>query len=102
MAEALTRGYATASTDTGHTGDSGSTFLHIGRSWWITPIVRERDDDRCQGDRDCIPWRCAEAVVLNGCSLGGRQGLMEAQRFPADYGGIIVGAPANLQTRLSV
>ena len=35
-----------------------------------------------------------------GCSTGGRQGLMEAQRYPADYDGIVAGAPANFWTRM--
>ena len=37
---------------------------------------------------------------FTGCSNGGRQALMEAQRFPEDYDGIIAGAPANYWTKV--
>jgi hypothetical protein len=38
--------------------------------------------------------------VFNACSNGGRQALVEAQRYPGDYDGIIAGAPASYWTHL--
>jgi feruloyl esterase len=102
MAEALKRGYATASTDTGHTGNTAAPFLghpeklvDFGyRAVHEMTVAAKAIIDAFYGTR-------AKFSYWNGCSSGGRQGLMEAQRFPADYDGIIAGAPANPQTRLA-
>lgn len=102
MAEAIARGYATASTDTGHTGESGSFALghpekFVDYAWRAVHEMTVAAKSIVAAFYDRQPRRS----YWNGCSTGGRQGLMEAQRFPLDYDGIIAGAPANPRSMLN-
>ena len=102
MAEALMRGYATASTDTGHTGNTAAPFL--GHPEKLIDFGYRAVHEMTAAARAIIGVFYGTAPKFSywtGCSGGGRQGLMEAQRFPGDYDGIIAGAPANPSTRLS-
>jgi feruloyl esterase len=102
MAEALKRGYATASTDTGHAASAGSGFL--GHPEKLADFGYRAVHEMTVAAKAIIDAFFGSGPKLsywNGCSGGGRQGLMEAQRFPADYDGIIAGAPANPLTRLA-
>jgi len=100
MANALRRGYATASTDTGHTGDDvifgkGHPEKVIDYGWRAIHLMTENAKlivRNAQG-------RFADKSYFVGCSAGGHQAMSEAQRFPDDYDGIIAGAPASNRIR---
>jgi feruloyl esterase len=104
MIEPLARGYATASTDTGHEGSvmDGSFALGHPEKW--ADFGYRAVHEMTVKSKAIIAAHYGRSATFshwNGCSTGGRQGLMEAQRFPTDYDGIIAGAPANYMTRLS-
>ena len=94
LADWLRRGYAAASTDTGHSGPSASfavghpeKLIDFGyRSVHETAVQGKATVSALYGSAPRFPY-------FNGCSGGGRQSFMEAQRFPEDFDGIIAGAP---------
>ena len=96
LADAVRDGYASSSTDTGHVGGSGSFAL--GHPEKLADFGWRSQHEMTLKSKAIIAafyGNNARLSYWNGCSTGGRQGLKEAQRFPADYDGIIAGAPAN-------
>jgi feruloyl esterase len=103
LATALRGGYATASTDTGHVGTGGDGSFAPGHPEKVIDFGYRAVHDMTVAAKAIIAAyyrRGPRLSYWNGCSTGGRQGLMEAQRYPADYDGILAGAPANYWTHL--
>ena len=99
MDEILRRGYATAGTDTGH---------NAGDPWWAVGHPEKAVDYlyrakhlttvAAKGLIAAYYGKPASYSYFSSCSNGGRQGLLEAQRYPEDYDGLIIGAPWNFQS----
>jgi feruloyl esterase len=101
MVSALQEGYATASTDTGHKG--GNALFGIGHPEKVVDYAYRSVHEMTVKSKAIINafyGKGARLSYWNGCSTGGRQGLMEAQRYPEDFDGIVAGAPANYHSHL--
>ena len=101
MASALQEGYATASTDTGHKG--GNATFAIGHPEKVIDFAYRAVHEstvKAKAIMTSFYDRAPRLSYWNGCSTGGRQGLMEAQKYPDDFDAVIAGAPANYQTHL--
>ena len=104
MGEPLTRGYATASTDTGHEGNATDASFALGHPEKVIDFGYRSVHEMTLKAKAIVAAYYGHAPKLsywNGCSTGGRQGLKEAQQFVEDYDGIVAGAPANFFTHLS-
>lgn len=96
MQTAIRAGYATAGSDTGHTGGNGS--FAVGHPEQVIDFGYRAIHEMAVQSKSLIKAFYGESEKLSyfvGCSTGGRQALMEAQRYPNDFDGIIAGAPAN-------
>ena len=90
----LSSGYATANTDMGHSGAQypGATFgtsrpLEIDYGWRATHVTAVIAKGIMQAYYGAWPIYS----YWDGCSTGGRQAAVEAQRFPGDFDGIVAG-----------
>jgi hypothetical protein len=90
-------GYATAGTDTGHEG------IGIKADWALNNMERQVNFRHLAVHRTAIVSKeiirrfyCSDSEYsyFLGCSRGGGQAMMEAQRYPDDFDGIVAGAPA--------
>ena len=98
MVGPLSRGYAVASTDTGHEGDQADASFAVGHPEKLVDFGWRAVHEMTVKSKAIIAQHygtTARRSYWVGCSSGGRQGLKEAQRFPADYDAISAGAPAN-------
>jgi feruloyl esterase len=101
LSSALKEGYATASNDTGHKG--GNASFAVGHPEKLRDFAYRAVHEMAVKSKIIIAAFYGVGPKLsywNGCSTGGRQGLMEAQRHPEDFDGIVAGAPANYWTHL--
>jgi len=96
MAPGVSLGYATASTDTGHIGSSTDGSFALGQPQKIIDFgYRSIHGMTAIGKQIAAAFygKTAQRAYFSACSTGGRQALMEAQRFANDYDGIVAGDP---------
>ncbi len=95
LAQAVAAGYAGASTDTGHVGNTAA--FAIGHPEKVIDMGYRAVHEmtvKAKAIMDAYYGTGPKMSFWNGCSQGGRQGMTEAQRYPADFDAIVAGAPA--------
>lgn len=103
MSWALEAGYAVSGTDAGHSGGTLDADWALGHPEKIVDFGWRAIHLTALASKAIVADYYGTAprhAYFSGCSDGGREALMEAQRFPQDYDGIVAGAPASDWTKL--
>jgi len=103
LAGAVAHGYVTAATDTGHAGGPADATWALHHPEKIVDFGYRAVHLMTVNAKAILHayyGSDASHSYFSSCSNGGRQALMEAQRYPEDYDGVIAGAPANYWTHL--
>ena len=94
-------GWASAGTDDGHAGNGRTAVWALGHPQKIKDFADtslKATTDAAKALIAAMKGTPAQRSYFVGCSAGGREALMEAQRFPMDFDGIVAGATANYNT----
>jgi feruloyl esterase len=94
LAAGLNRGYAAAMSDLGHEG--GSASFALGHPEKLVDFGYRAAHEMTEASKAIVAkfyGKAPQYSFWNGCSAGGRSALMEAQRYPDDYDGIVAGSP---------
>jgi Tannase and feruloyl esterase len=105
LAASVLSGYASSSTDTGHKAGGTDARWALEHPEKIVDFGYRAIHETAEKSKAIIQAFYEENVkhsYFSSCSNGGRQALMEAQRYPGDYDGIIAGAPAGSFTHIGV
>ncbi|MBY4946083.1 tannase/feruloyl esterase family alpha/beta hydrolase [Cupriavidus respiraculi] len=106
MAYAMRQGYAVIGGDTGHQStDPNEMFWGVGHPEKIRDWGTRSINAITVPGKQLIAALQAKAparAYYYGCSTGGHQGYAEMQRYPADFDGVIAGAPGNNRVRLNI
>ena len=101
--DSVNKGYATAGTDTGHEAQPGYMA-----DWALNNVEAQvnfgylaihRTAEVAKALVRAYYQRDAEFSYFLGCSRGGGQAMMESQRYPKDFDGIVAGAPATMPSK---
>ncbi len=103
LAVAVRSGFASGGTDTGHTGGGTDASWALGHPEKVVDFGNRAVHRMTELSKSVVGAfysSAAQHAYFTSCSDGGREALMEAERFPGDYDGILAGAPAYNWTSL--
>jgi len=103
LAAVLKQGFAAAATDDGHEGAPTDGSWAIGHPEKVKDFgfrAVHETSDKAKKIITAYYQKAPRYSYFNGCSEGGREAMMEAQRYPEDFNGILAGATAHYWTQL--